>query len=221
MLKIKRKISPSLPIHLPEYIHFFITFHQLLMIAKCLSVHMLQDFLDFNECVIRQPGYEFLSLSRPHFHITLRQLWFEYHSSQFTTPAFRSRIGGWGLSVGGTQNMEMENQVWQFFTLRKFRHFTCLFKWLINKDNSMKSLFSYYCFLFDKRLLNIRFYKKYKIFQSVYISSCFHCVFAKVHIILGAAHQSQPESNSPELNICFISETTRELHVEPTHYPHA
>lgn len=83
------------------------------------------NLLDITKRVIRQPGYKFLSMTRPHFHFALKQLWFEYHSSQFTTPAFRSSVGGWELSVQGTQNIEMENLVrfWGFFVSHFFFFF--------------------------------------------------------------------------------------------------
>lgn len=51
-----------------------VTADELLLNVRCLCAHMLQDLLDITECVIRQPGYEFLSMTTPHFHITLRQL---------------------------------------------------------------------------------------------------------------------------------------------------
>lgn len=91
-----------------------------LLIICCPGVHMLLDLLDFIGCVIRQPGYEFLSITRLHFHFGLGLLWFEYHSSQFTTPAFRSRIGGWELSVGGTQNVEIKTECVFFFFFNLF-----------------------------------------------------------------------------------------------------
>lgn len=86
-------------------------------------------------------GYEFPSMAGPHFHFTLRLLWFEYQSSQFTTPAFRSRMGGWELSTGGTHCVKTKKMsVWIFFNTLE-----------IVTDASIKTVFPR-SHLFDKNI---------------------------------------------------------------------
>lgn len=80
-------------------------------------------------------------MAAAHFHFVLRRLWFEYHSSQFTTPAFRSRTGGWELSVGALKTLRWKNKCVNFSHLENPDIFF--------KGSSLKLVFVY-VFLFLK-----------------------------------------------------------------------
>lgn len=132
----------------------------------CPRVHVLQDLLDIaGDDVLRQTGYEFLSMSRAHFHFALRRLWFEYPS-----PPLQPLEAG--LEVESSQRGVLQTVWWktECVNFLQAENSDIQLIMLVSNGNPTKSVFEQIPFI-------------YLFCQNTYYKGlCMHVIWMYVHV---------------------------------------